>query len=391
MINKLIINHFLHSNLDIRKSGLGTFMDQKVTPDVVAGVTECIIEYLEENEEPFTINDIRYLKYSNHLVTEVFNKPEVIKAANEYDKFFSQPIKMLSYANVLEENMDSRPYKYKVKNLELLRYIAIRERNALTFLQFYLNKLLIDSGIKQIFDSFFDSQNQHNYQQMKDGFIDFVIRYTPKNSRVDVSRIFTKVINPLANQLKKRGSTVGRISNNAITRNELMYNKPNWRDINKDKTLTRVEAKSQFEEIVDNKGYFKYQVSKAKKFVKQLHQYSEVHRFDNYLGLQAHHIFMESEFPEIADLPENIIVLTPNQHFLRAHPNNKTSTLDDAYQSICLISKLDSIEINYRAGENDYSLDDFIQVLNTGFETNEFRFDMSFEEIKHRIIRKYIR
>ena len=32
--------------------------------------------------------------------------------------------------------------------------------------------------------------------------------------------------------------------------------------------------------------------------------FSEIHRFEQYPGLQAHHIFMESEFPQIADLPE---------------------------------------------------------------------------------------
>lgn len=312
------------------------------------------------------------------------------RATNEYDKFFSQPMKMLSYAKVLEEDMSSRPYKFKVNNLELLKYIALRERNALSFLQFYLDKLLTDSGIIGIFDNFFNQQTQHSYALMKDGFINFVIEHTPKNSSVEVRRIFTKIINPLANKLKKLGTARGRISRTAITYNELMYNQPNWRDINKDKSLTRAEAKSQFENIVDNKGYFKYQITKAKKFVKQLHQYSEVHRFENYPGLQAHHIFMESEFPEIADLPENIIVLTPNQHFYRAHPDNKTSYLDNAYQSICLISKLDSIEQNYRAGESDYSLSDFIHVLNTGLETDEFKFDMDFEEIKHKIIRYYV-
>jgi hypothetical protein len=39
---------------------------------------------------------------------------------------------------------------------------------------------------------------------------------------------------------------------------------------------------------------------------------------------------MASEFPEIADCPENIISLTPNQHFYRAHPENKTQINDKA-------------------------------------------------------------
>ena len=101
-MSKIIDIHFNGVDLDIRKHGLGTFMDQKVTPDVVSGVAECILEYLKTNEEPFTINDIRYHDYSNQLVKEVFNKPDVQKAENEYDKFFSQPIKMFAYAGILD-------------------------------------------------------------------------------------------------------------------------------------------------------------------------------------------------------------------------------------------------------------------------------------------------
>src|SRR5690606_35726152 len=123
-------------------------------------------------------------------------------------------------------------------------------------------------------------------------------------------------------------------------------------------------------------GYYKYNVQKAKKFVRKIHPFSEIHRFEAYPGLQAHHIFMESEFPEIADYPENIICLTPNQHFFRAHPNNKTSVIDKSYQLICLTSKLDSIEINYRSGQTDYSLSDFVEVLNIGFNTDNFKPNM---------------
>lgn len=95
---------------------------------------------------------------------------------------------------------------------------------------------------------------------------------------------------------------------------------------------------------------------------------------------------MQSEFPEIADCPENIICLTPNQHYFRAHPINKTSIIDENYQIICLISKLDSIEINFRDGKSDYSLADFVDVLNTGYRTDYFKPEMDFEELKHQIV-----
>lgn len=385
-MSKIIDEHFNGLDLDIRKKNIGTFMDQKVTPDVVSGVAECILECLKENEEPFTINDIRYFDYSNQLVKEVFNKPDVQKAENEYDKFFSQPIKMFAYAGILEEDLTKRPYKYSVSNNAVLEFVGMRERNAVTFLQKYLDKINYDSEIKNLFDQFFIAQNRAGYERLKTGFIDFIIENTPKNDPVDISRIFSKIINPLAYKEKKFGTRRGRISQTVISLDELYYNRPNWRDINKDKSLTREEAKSLFEDVVENKNFFKYQVTKTKKFVRKLHPFSEIHRFEQYPGLQAHHIFMESEFPQIADLPENIIILTPNQHYYRAHPNNKTSVVDEKYQAICLISKLDSIEVNNRSGENDYSLEDFINVLNAGFETEHFNTGMDYEEVKHQIM-----
>jgi len=385
-MSKIIDDHFNGLDLDIRKKNIGTFMDQKVTPDVVSGVAECILEYLSENEEPFTINDIRHFEYSNQLVKEVFNKPDVQKAENEYDKFFSQPIKMLAYAGILEEDLNKRPYKYSVSNNTVLEYVEMRERNGATFLQKYLEKLTLDSGIKILFDEFFISQNKAGYERLKTRFINFVIDNTPKNDPRDISRIFSKIINPLAFREKKFGTRRGSISQTVISLDELYYNRPNWRDISKDKSITREEAKALFEDVVENKNFFKHHVTKAKKFVRKIQPFSEIHRFEQYPGLQAHHIFMESEFPQIADLPENIIILTPNQHYYRAHPNNKTSVIDEKYQAICLMSKLDSIEINNRSGESDYSLEDFIDVLNTGFETEHFNTGMDYEEVKHQIM-----
>jgi hypothetical protein len=379
--------HLNSLDLDIRKKGIGTFMDQKVTPDVVSGVAECILEYLNTNEEPFTVNDIRYFNYSNYLVKEVFTKPDVKRAENEYDKFFAQPIKMLSYAGVLKEDQTSRPYKYFVSNKEILEFIESHERNATIFICSYIEKLIADSGVKSLFDDFFNTQNSASFERLKTRFIDFVIKHTPKNDPVDISRIFTKIINPLAHKEKKLGTRRGRISKTAITFTELFYNRLNWRDINKDKSMTREEAKDLFDNLVENKNMFKHKVGKAKKFVRKLHHsFSEIHRFKEYPGLHAHHIFMQSEFPQIADCPENIIILTPNQHLYRAHPNSKTAIIDEKYQAICLISKLDSIETNIRSGKSDYSLEDFIYVLNTGFETNHFNSGMDYEELKHQII-----
>lgn len=99
---------------------------------------------------------------------------------------------------------------------------------------------------------------------------------------------------------------------------------------------------------------------------------------------------MKSEYPELADMPENIIALTGTEHYTYAHPNRNTQRTDQNYQMICLISKLDSIERNFQAGNEDYSLTDFARVLNVGLSTDEFSVQMGYEMIKAHLL-KYLR
>jgi len=101
-------------------------------------------------------------------------------------------------------------------------------------------------------------------------------------------------------------------------------------------------------------------------------------------------IFMKSEYPELADMSENIIALTGTEHYSYAYPNRNTQRTDPNYQMICLISKLDSIERNFQAGCEDYSLADFTRVLNIGLNTDEFCPQMNFEGIKAHLL-QYLR
>ena len=63
------IKDYLESlNLDVRKTKNARFFDQKVQPDVLSAVCECILN-CTENKTIFTVNDIRFCPYSNVLVT----------------------------------------------------------------------------------------------------------------------------------------------------------------------------------------------------------------------------------------------------------------------------------------------------------------------------------
>lgn len=165
----------------------------------------------------------------------------------------------------------------------------------------------------------------------------------------------------------------------------------NWRDTEKPKDISRQDFAMSVENSIDNyTGYYERAINKAKKFVRDLEQYSEVHHYPAYMATDAHHIFMKSEFPELADMPENIIALTGTEHYSYAHPNRNTQRTDPNYQMVCLISKLDSIERNFQEGHNDYSLSDFTTVLNEGLNTTEFNEQMGFEMIKAHLL-QYLR
>ena len=102
---------------------------------VLSAVCECILNCTED-KNIFTVNDIRFCPYSNELVTEIFNKPDIQKAQNEYDKFFAQPLKVLAYCGLLQENKKGRTNEYTIIHKDFLEYISLRDRNAFYFLSF---------------------------------------------------------------------------------------------------------------------------------------------------------------------------------------------------------------------------------------------------------------
>lgn len=167
----------------------------------------------------------------------------------------------------------------------------------------------------------------------------------------------------------------------------LMYNRDNFRDIyvNKPKAISRKE----FEKKISynpSLPLYQYQSNKAKQFLKIYNStynnsHSEVFEENekNILGSQMHHIFPVSQFPQISGYYENIIALTPNQHFLKAHTKNKTQSINLDYQYICLIAKTESIRQNLTTPSitKIYDFKKFLFVIRTGLN------DESYEEIEN--------
>ena len=176
---------------DIRKTGNARWIDQKCTPDVLCIVADCIFEYYQEKGDiEFTSRDIWYSSYAIENVQNVFKKVDVESdnAENEYDKFFQQPMKLLSYAGVLEEAKKGRENYYTIVNSDLLQYIAIRERNALNFLNIYITKVLTDSDLYDIFDDLLEQEGLEEYD-----FLPFI-------SACRYARSYCCIVYPAANR-----------------------------------------------------------------------------------------------------------------------------------------------------------------------------------------------
>lgn len=387
-----IDNHLKSIDFDLRKSGNGRFIDQKCTPDILSSVAEAILDLTEDNVQlSFTVKDVWSSPFSNEVMVDRFQKPAVTHpgAQNEYDKVFSQPIKLLEYAQVLiKSGKKGSAISYKINNAELLKYISINDSKSLGFLISYLLKVLNDSGLTPLFNNFFEKQNKQSFDDLKDGYCAYIIKHTPINGDVEARRIFTKIINPLAFKNKSLGTKGGRLSPMPITYAELFYNRVNFRDITKPKGEPR---KLFIESLGDESSSESYQIEKAKRQIKKYHeQKSEIHRFQYENANHVHHIFMRSEFPEFSDTFENLILLTPTQHLNFAHPNGNTQKVSVPYQLICLLSKLDSIEKSEFESDDFYDLNKFKQIVNICLDKELLSAGMSFQDVKNQLVCEYI-
>ena len=391
-----IIDFCNQHNYDIRESHNGRWIDQKCAADVVTVIADCIYNYeIEHTGSTFTTPDIWHYDYAVENVESIFKKPGVESEAakNEYDKFFQQPMEMLANAQVLKKTKRGNRNFYQVNDINILEYIALRERNALFFLKIYIEKVLADSGIYSAFEEFFATQTKESYQNVRQTFSNFTINNTKINGVVECNRIFIKVLNPLAYFKNSCGTEKGRISEQNITYDMLMYNRNNFRDIyaDKPKGVTRKEY-AVTHPVEVNEAYYHYQSTKAKRYLRifndqkrngQTEHLEAAHMNDR--AIHMHHIFPESIYPEICYYLENIIALTPTQHLNYAHPNGHTQEIDEQYQHLLLLSKADRIYENLTdvAVEKIYEFSNFLFVLNVGFDNDDILeiADMDFNSV----------
>lgn len=375
-------------DFDIRKTHDARYVDQKCTPDIVCFMADCVMNMVA-TKPVFVINDIWDTQYFIQNSRVIFNKPWANdkKAYNEYNKVLSQPLKLLAYARILNVETLGGSLTFSVANADILDYIARKDRNAYNFLYCYFMKVMTDSGFIKYFEEY-AKESCDNPKAAKEEIYERYFRLingnTPSHSRKDIRRMFHKVFNVYAAEHLLHGSN-GKITYYS----DLMYNKKNWRDMDKDKTVTRQEAMTP-EKIKKQEAINAYYVQKAISLIRKIHTVSEVNdNWSNGEATQVHHIFPKSQFPQIAHYVENLILLTATQHNTKAHPNNKTQQINKDYQLVCLLAKADTIESSLsRYGDKYYRKESFIFVINTGLST-DFSTLLSFNNLKKRLLEIY--
>ena len=270
----------------------------------------------------------------------------------------------------------------------VLEYISLKDRNAYNFLYLYFVKVLSDSGLLKFFEDYRDKYEkdiltQTDFEDLQSRFIKFIKGNTRINKDVEIKRIFPKLLNVYACQNNLPGSVKGKLSKEQFYYTDLMYNQKNWRDLSKDKTISRQEANIASEQnIIEGTAFNAYLVQKAINQIKKMYNESEVKdQWSNGEATQIHHIFPKSKFPQLAHYLENLIKLTATQHYTKAHPNNKTDSINKDYQLVCLLAKSDNIEKTLKQNKVYYRKESFIYCINTGL-SQKLNFDLSFKQIK---------
>ena len=99
-------------------------------------------------------------------------------------------------------------------------------------------------------------------------------------------------------------------------------------------------------------------------------------------AVDTHHIFPRSFHFNLCYYRENLIRITPDEHYVKAHPNRNTQIVDKPFQVELLKAKLNSIKTSLDAGEDFYDLKLFIDMLNKGFKI-DLPDDLNIDDLKN--------
>ncbi|MDT7508220.1 hypothetical protein QRX42_07200 [Bifidobacterium sp. H6bp22N] len=359
------------------------WFDQKVTYDNLAQIADAA-RYTAPAHAVFSRFDIQKCLSLNSALTRQYGKPPLSdkKANDEYDKFIAQNLNVLAYSGVLSSSLQDRKRIYSVQNSGVLQRIAGDENQCRVFLIQYIEWVLKKFNWWQYITTYADSQHkQEDMDNLKKQFTNLLINTMSLGSKgsahpgVEAGRIFSKVINLTAYALLIPGIKRGRVMDCPPTNIDLIYNKPNWRDIasKKPKQLTRQEYIQQSKSSAEYELHRHLKDAVMVKVKTYQRQISEIP--DSSLGkaTHIHHIFPVHSYPTLAEIPENMIALTPGQHLGQAHPDGNTHKIDLSFQRVCLSQKLETIKKSVLEKDGMYTYNGFVKVLEVGWGLQDLK------------------
>lgn len=368
---------------DSSYSGGARWYDQKVTYDNLSEVADAVLSCTRLHPENyFTRFDLMESKSLDTVVQREYGKPSLNNkfTLNEYDKFIAQNLNTLAYSGVLYSEIKHRMRIYGLRQIDILRRIAGNEKECRLFLIQYLEWVLRKFQWWPNIQRYVSSDHtQEDIVILKKSFNKLLIDTMglgskgSKHTETESARIFSKVINLIAYAKMVPGIERGHVMEFPPSTYELSYNRPNWRDTSskKPKNVARKQYASQME--AESNNYINSRLlSREMRIVKSYqNQIAEVPDASGIKASHIHHIFPKHDFPELQDIRENLIALTPGQHLGQAHPNGNTQRIDPIFQRTCLFHKLQTIRHSVEAHDGMYSYRNFAKVLSIGWGIDE--------------------
>ncbi len=367
----------------------GIHFEQKTTPDLIWCVALVISELVATDANRiFSDRDIRESDTFNSLMQDYFSKAPQTEAENEYNKVSSYQLGVLAYAGVLTV-IPGKPRKYQVVNMDIINHISVNDLNAARFLGEYTDKFLADNGLLPIFEQYRNNQNQANHLLVKEAYWNWAVTNTAikGTDRKHTYRVFNKIFNIYCYKHRIRGEDASNITAGPCPYSFLIYNRDNFRDKDKPSGMTRQQYQDEVLSEIDSEGVVATLLKKAKDAVRVRHgNDSEIKDpalgYEPNSGVHVHHILPQHSYSQYSLSRENLIALTPGQHFSRAHIEANTRTINPEFQVICLRQKFVHIKESVEAADGFYSLQEFIKILNTCFNVNLDE-NLSASEVEH--------
>lgn len=368
--------YFSNKLLKKTKDIPGVYFEQKITPDLLSFAAQCVLEFVGENTNvSFTDLDLRSLDFYKMIIRDFLSKPsDSEKTRNEYNKVISYQLGFLTFSGVLEE-IGQRPKQYKIRDINVLKFIAVHERQSLLFIESYIEKFISDNNLQTQFDSYREDPTQRTYEKLKDDFYGWAKNNT--NVRTDdkkhTFRVFNKIFNFYTHKHSLPGQYLSRVKPGPNPYMNLIYNRVNFRDKNKAKNISRNEFAESYDPS-ENSGYISYLIGKAKGDIRKRYPTTEVTNSTEFPSeggdvVQIHHIFPAASFQEFASSRENLIAISPGQHNTHGHLGN-THRINPKFQIACLKVRLNEIEKCIENNDNFFSLESFVSMVNSGLKLN---------------------